>query len=773
VSGVRAIVLALVVCVPAPRGLSAQCPDGSPPPCLFREVSLDTSRYLILPFAHREGSQATPLDGAGCAELLAEAFARWAEIRLADKTRIYDALARRGARVPFRIPFDTGLAIARQLGAGRLVMGQLWSFGDTLRLTAGLYDATRGGAAMREVTARVAASEGGMGAAFNALADSLLGADAGLMRGAGAAQTRSLRALRAYAQGERAMRSWDLAEATREFRAAIVADSQFAHAYLGLGQALLWAADSSTIAARDRAVIARETRELLAKLGTADRARLLAQQAMFEERWPDACTKYREILASDSTNFAAWYGLAECNAADPVVIRDPADSTRYIFRSSWYTAVRAYRRALLLAPSFNFFFGGGAAQRLTRILLAERYRWREGRLGAIPYFALPTLEADTIAFRAVSGAEMAHSGPRPPGHRAAVQRNRETLSEVTAAWVNAFPQEPQARRAMAYALEVGGKIVAARGEQQSALGEAGVAQRLERTPKERVRDAVMRIRLFVKAGDFESARRIGDSLLAAADRPTTGMAGVAVLLGRPALAARLFVADDSNFVPAAADNEPVSLPNSVALIGLRLLAYASAGAPRESILVFEGRAAQAVARLPAPTRSAARSALLDTPAELVFDVMGPRPTHRAPPSYDREMAMQWALHHGDSAFVRANLDTLLATTGPAPTADVLSSDAVYERAWLMLAIGDSSAAVRYIDGTLDDLPDLLSALLDYVPLAGALVRMMALRADLAAAQGETATARQLAQTVTTLWSGAEQPLHPVVDRMRRILAENK
>src|SRR5690348_7622277 len=143
-----------------------------------------------------EGSQATTLDGAGCAELLAEGFARWADIRLADKTRIYDALARRGARVPFRIPFDTGLAIARQLGAGRLVMGQLWSFGDTLRLTAGLYDAARGGVPLREVTARVPANEGGMGATFNALADSLLGADAGAARGrgAGAEQTRSLRA---------------------------------------------------------------------------------------------------------------------------------------------------------------------------------------------------------------------------------------------------------------------------------------------------------------------------------------------------------------------------------------------------------------------------------------------------------------------------------------------------------------------------------------------------------------------------------------------------
>src|SRR4029077_20943444 len=201
-----AVVLALVVGLPTLA--SGQCPDGSPPPC-GRRVALDTARYAILPFAHREGGQQGTLDGADCAELLTEGFARWIEVRLADKTRVYDALARHGARAPFRIPFDTAVAIARRLGAGKLVMGQLWSFGDTLRLTAGLYDAARGGAPLREVTMRVPANSNGIGAAFNALADSLLGADLSGARGAGAEQTRSLRALRAYALGERAIREWD------------------------------------------------------------------------------------------------------------------------------------------------------------------------------------------------------------------------------------------------------------------------------------------------------------------------------------------------------------------------------------------------------------------------------------------------------------------------------------------------------------------------------------------------------------------------------------
>src|SRR5207244_12198035 len=151
------------------------------------------------------------------------------------KRRGYAALARHGARAPFRIPFDTAVAIARRLGAGKLVMGQLWSFGDTLRLTAGLYDVARGGTPVREITTRVAAN-GAIGAAFNALADSLLGADLGAAQGAGAEQTRSLRALRAYALCQREIRTCDLSGAASHFRGAVAADSDFAQAYTWFAQ---------------------------------------------------------------------------------------------------------------------------------------------------------------------------------------------------------------------------------------------------------------------------------------------------------------------------------------------------------------------------------------------------------------------------------------------------------------------------------------------------------------------------------------------------------
>ena len=761
---------ALALALGRPVVLVGQCPDGSPPPCARLRAPLDTARYAILPFAHREGGQQSTLDGADCAELLTEAFARWVEVRLTDKTRLYDALARGGQRLPFRIPFDTALAIARRLGAGKLVMGQLWSFGDTLRLTAGLYDAARGGGPLREVTTRVPAN-GAIGAAFNALADSLLGADPGAAQGTGAEQTRSLRALRAYTLGERAMREWDLARAAREFRTALAADSDFARAYLWLGQALLWAADTTSEAARTRAAVARRTGKLLDRLGGSDRVLLLAQQAMFEQRWQDACRQYRDIVAADSTSFAGWFGLAECNAGDRVVVPYRDDTTRFTFRGSYETAVQAYRRALLLAPAFNLTFERRAIDRLPSLLFTERWYWREGLSNGSTYYAFPELEADTMAFYPVPGAVAARGDVEPPGHLAAVARNRRILMEVASSFVDAFPGEPAAHRARARSLESVGKLVPEVGEPRSALAEFAEAQRLERQPGQRARDAADRVRVLLKAGDVARARQLGDSLLRVAPTPTAGIAGVAVLLGRPALALRFLAREDTAGLSASADNQPVSLPLDAAQAGLALLSYAAVGAPADSIRAYERRIEDLVAGLPPFRRTAARSALLDRPAEMAFDVLGLRPAHRIdPPGPHQGMLLQWRLAHADTALVRATLDSLSRAGGGSLATGESTPDGVYVDARLLLAVGDSATAAHTLDAPLDSLAGLHTLTLQYLPLAGSLVRMMALRAQLAAARGETRAAQRWARAVVALWSGAEPALEPVVTRMRRIAA---
>ncbi len=769
----RLLALAALLVAGAPLRVSAQCPDGSLPPCRVARPALDTARYLILPFAHREGSQSSLLDGADCAEYLSESFGRWSDVRLADRTRIYDALERRGARAPFRIGFGTGRAIARELGAGRLVMGQLWSSGDTLHLTVGVYDASSGGPPLREAKARVAANSSRAGAAFDALADSLLAADPGAFSGAGAEQTHSIAALRAYTQGARAIRNWDLAGATQHLRAALAADSDFARAYASLGQVLLWAADSTPEAMRDRAAIARRSGALLERVGPADRSLLLAQGAMFERRWPDACERYREVLQRDSLSFAAWYGLAQCNAEDPVVTRDPADSMRFVFRGSWHSAVEAYRKALLLAPSFNFTFRSSAPERLTRILPVQRFWWRGGELDHVAYYGFPELEAETLAFHAFPGATPPDR--RPATQNAALARDRRILLEVAAAWADAFPREPRARRALASALEAVGDLLPTPTTQRTAVTEVRLAQRLEPRVDEQVRDAVTAVRLLVKVGDFDAARALGDSLLRAVPRRVAGMAGVAVLLGRPTLAARLVAPEDpATIVHSSVDNQPVSIPLEATRAGLALLAYASAGGPRDSVAAYERRVEDLVARLPAASRPRARSALLDAAAELVFSEMGLRPAHRSsPPGPDGTMMMQWALAHHDTASVRAILQQSRAGNEGQPAAEDSPPDGVYTDALLYLATGDTATAARTLDIPLNNLLGVHDALLDYLPLVGAFARMMALRADLAAARGETDTARRWARAVVTLWSGAEPGLRPTFTRMNKVLQPSK
>jgi hypothetical protein len=83
-------------------------------------------------------------------------------------------------------------------------------------------------------------------------------------------------------------------------------------------------------------------------------------------------------------------------------------------------------------------------------------------------------------------------------------------------------------------------------------------------------------------------------------------------------------------------------------------------------------------------------------------------------------------------------------------------------------LGDTAAATHLLDLSLNALPTLGTYLLDQLPQTATLVRGMALRAELAAKAGDSATAKRWARDVMTLWSGADPELQPVVSRMQAI-----
>src|SRR2546430_8854406 len=80
----------------------------------------------------------------------------------------------------------------------------------------------------------------------------------------------------------------------------------------------------------------------------------------------------------------------------------------------------------------------------------------------------------------------------------------------------------------------------------------------------------------------------------------------------------------------SADNQSVTIPIAALRVGLELLAYASAGAPAESVAALEARVERSTAGLAVASRPAARGALPAAPARLGFCALGSPPAPRSP-----------------------------------------------------------------------------------------------------------------------------------------------
>ena len=323
----------------------------------LRASPLDASLYVVVPFTHRAGAAPKLITGDRCESLLVEAFSRWEDVRLVDDLRVHDLHARIGADAG---TLDQAFAIARELGSGQLVWGDVAQFGDTVQVRAGLYD-VRSGATVRNHSVRFAANAGDINVRFRELADSLLlghvrsPLDSGAVLG-----THLLMAWQAYEDGQAALGKWDLKEAERNFRAAIQFDPAYLHAYLWLAQTLSWAGEP--VASWRSFAITSSGAAM--RLGFRDRTLALALAHRGNNEFFRSCTEYRRLLARDSLDFAAWFGLGECQSEDHVVIRDPQTSG-WRYRSSFRAAAYAYQRALQLIPSVHRVFSGVAFTRLT------------------------------------------------------------------------------------------------------------------------------------------------------------------------------------------------------------------------------------------------------------------------------------------------------------------------------------------------------------------------------------------------------------------------
>ena len=735
-------------------------------------AGLNPALYVVVPFGHRDGAAPALFKGDQCELRLYEELDRWSDVKTVDRFLVSSERQRGGE--PVR-DLREAMRIARAVGSGMLIWGELWQDGDSVGVRGALYDVSARGRLLRAHTIRLGPDLKDIDLKFRELTDSLLLGRVQLHAARAARSAGSVSAWLAYARGDAALQRWAMDEAAGAFSEALAVNPNFPQANLWLAQTRSWVGRPPS----EWAAYAIRAQAAADSLSETDREVARGLVALAQARYPDACDAYRRVVAIDPNDFVGWFGLGECQARDRLVVRNAASPSGWVFRASQHAAIGAYRRALELVPSVHRAFGGVAYARLARLFYVEGHYVHGGYALApdtIRFAARPALLGDTLAFipNDLAAFLSAAPGTDPPSWPDALAHNRATLREITLTWVRAFPEDANALETHARALETLGELTGAAPD-RSALEAIRAARRAGGAGGDslsQVTRAVSEVRILVKLERFAEARALGDSLLDAWPGPDPTMArrlaGLAALNGRINRAAALLAgaADDAPFTTP--EGEEVTLPEPVAAPARALVAYAAAGAPAESLTAFERRVTALVGTWVAPARQpAARRAALHLAAALSFPQMGIREAHRGPAGGNYLLSVQSALARGDAAAVRSGIAAVDRARGGVSVGDV-SIQHVYHEAWLLAAVGDTAGAISRLDRSLGALASLGSGLVSEVPQAAGLVRAMALRAELAAAMGDQRVATRWARGVLALWRDADPDVGAVVSRMEAL-----
>jgi tetratricopeptide (TPR) repeat protein len=729
---------------------------------------LDPRLYLVAAFDHPGGASPVLLNGDQCQRLLYAAFNRWSDVQAVSDLQVADDRAVRAYPPPTLVE---AFREARRFRAGLVVWGQVSDLlDDSLRVEATLFDVdTHRAIQRREI--RIPRDLRGLEEGFRKLADGLLLGGARSNASASSAhRTTRLGAWAAFDSGLAARDAWDLPRAAAALRSAVALDSDYPDANLWLAQVLEWrgapAADWSGPAA-----VANGTGT---QLPLFDRLRARALVALAARNQSQACDAYRRLVRLNPGDFTGWYGLGECEATDNAVVRSSSSGSGWGFRGSYEAAVHDYARAFELAPSSNRAF----FDRVPDLFSALELNYLRIGRAVLPdtglFAAFVTLDHDTLAFVPYRLADVqagSHAG-LPGTIDAAVARQRDQLQAITAQWVSRFPESPQALESFAWVLETSHVIQRGSGHPIGALEIVRHARERATDPGQRLRLAVTAARLSIKADDFGAARAIADSLIAAVPEPEAGpadtLAALAALTGRPLLAAQLARRAVATAPLHGLDGQPLAASRSLIQAVAALTAFAAVGAPPDSIRSLERTIERMIGDSIRPElRRATREAALAVPAALAYPLLGAQAAHELGSARYSLFNLQVALSHADSGGARAAADALLRARGGRGGAAI---EGIYGEAWIRLQLRDTAAARSELDSSLNAMAGLPTDLLAWVPQAGGLPRAMMLRAEIAAAQGDSTLAQWWASRVVMLWEHAEPDLRPAVQRMRTLAA---
>jgi tetratricopeptide (TPR) repeat protein len=253
-------------------------------------TALEANAVVVLPF-RVSGDASLAYLREGMVELLAAKLTGEAgELRAVDAGTVLSAWRRAAATEAEELPQDAAVRLARELGAGRLLVGGLVGTPSNLSLHVSLLD-SRSGAATS--SASVQGGEEQLHELIDRLVAELL------TRAAGEEQHRldyltstSLPALRTFLIGRAAHRRGDYETALREYARALDLDSTFALAGFGIVEVSGWVSGSEPVAARGGA-IARRYQE---RLSERDRVGLAGRIAPRDPERPPSALENLEAV---------------------------------------------------------------------------------------------------------------------------------------------------------------------------------------------------------------------------------------------------------------------------------------------------------------------------------------------------------------------------------------------------------------------------------------------------------------------------------------------
>jgi TolB-like protein len=734
----------------APRA-RAQCPDGTPPPCpgVLRGViarPLDDHNWLVLPFDNIAHDPQLEVVRDASVTLLYTAMSQWTDILVVDDTRVADLM--RGVAAGTRLGQEAAFALARRVGAGKLVMGTLLKEGSRTRVQAAVFD-VRAGRRLRSPTATTVGTDS-LSAVFSGLAQQVLSVPAPPGVNLAEAGTRNTDALRAYAAGLEAERRWAADTAVMHFRRAVALDSAFGlahyHIYWNVG-----ALPDADTAALDRALEAAQ--RFSAGMPRRERGQVASRAADGRKDWTTACTLVDRMLASDSLDAWAWWRKGVCrwqvlaNDTGTMLARFQSDNTRL---ADWRRAAALDSTLLEPVDAAVSLLIDGFRKECRQPVLVGTYECPD----AEDYRSAMLLDHDTLVYRPYLSATGRHLWAQEPGQFAAYRRRFEMARDLVAAFVAANPGNWGGHYWLAYLFESLGDPAGAEQELARAHGASRfiVYRRVY---------YLRRFEIAVQQERPRDAAAFADSLYT--DRTAGQQPQAGSILGRYSLDAAAFERGNDSLIALRRALLPVWAGVLPANLDSILPKYADAIGRRYS---------RDLRRQEEIRRNVIRQVVL-----LAFRMRHTRPAADTADPHPIVRSQAWfAL--GDTARARRELVAAEAEIDRRP-AWAWDDGSWMFAAEVYLVLGDSAAALH----RLRDLASRWKTMAQNIPQmlgdeAGGLGnapprasgRVWLLYGDLAAAAGDVEQARRAYSFVVGLWEHGEAPVQPMVARARAALA---